>query len=227
MTTLRESMEATHKRDASVSAPEIRFTNPGDWIAELKADAALDAIADNLCRVAIVNSTATTEQVEGRWTPGGLRPVLTYLSKHLEATYLARGQLVKLSCYCGVALKDNVTDPEWIEAGRSLTEATAKALQQALRRVQTALAPLGLEVRGGGFAIPDGAWTAHPDGAIEAPPTLTCATCNERIYHSNNAWRHEDTGQAEVLIDGETNRYGKVLKVVHHMADPEEVGRTL
>lgn len=224
---LREAQEQAHKRDASVASTETRWTNPADFIADLKADAGNGAIEDNLVRLCIVNATATVEQVEGRWTPGGMRPVLTYLAKHVEASYRARGSLHKLSCYCGVALKDNVTDPEWIEAGRPLTEATAKALQQALRRVQTALAPLGLEVRGGGFAIPDGAWTAHPDGAIEAPPTLTCATCEGRIYFANNAWRHEDTGQAEVLIDGETNRYGRVLKVVHHMADPEEVGRTL
>lgn len=227
MTAIRELQEQTHKRDASVASTETRWTNPADFIADLKADAEAGAIEDNLVRLAIINATATVEQVEGRWTPGGARPVLTYLAKHVEASYRARGSLHKLSCYCGVALKDNVTDPGWIEASMAVTEATGKALQQALRKVQTALHPLGLEVRGGGFAIPDGAWTAHPDGAIEAPPTLTCATCEGRIYYANNAWRHEDTGRAEVVVDGETNRYGKVLKAVDHLADPEEVGRTL
>src|SRR3990167_56644 len=140
---LAELRGAAHKRDASVSAPEVRFTNPTDWIADLQSDAALGAIEDNICRISIINAPATVEQVEGRWTPGGARQVLTYLSKHLEATYLARGQLVKLSCYCGVALKDNVTEPQWIAAGMAATQATGKAPPQALRKGQTGRPPPG------------------------------------------------------------------------------------
>ena len=198
--TTRDLQEQTHKRDASVASTETRWTNPADFISDLKADAENGAIEDNLVRLAIINATATVEQVAGRWTPGGQRPVLTYLAKHVEASYRARGSLHKLSCYCGVALKDNVTEPQWIAAGMAATEATGKALQQALRKVQTALAPLGLEVRGGGFAIPDGAWTAHPDGAIEAPPALTCAVCDVALHWSNGHWRDDDA-KYEVWLD--------------------------
>ncbi len=203
MTALRTAQEQTHKRDASVASDETHWTNPVDFIADLEADARIGSIEDNLVRLAIINATATVEQVEGGWTPGGDRKVRTYLSKHVEASYRARGSLHKLSCYCGVALKDNVTDPRWIEAGMAVTEETGKALQAALRKIQTALHPLGLDVRGGGFAIPDGHWTAHPDGAIEAPPTLRCAMCEIEIYHSNGHWRDAD-GKYEVwgVVEG-------------------------
>jgi hypothetical protein len=200
MTALREAMEATHKRDASVSSTETHWTNPTDFVEDLKRDASIGAIEDNLVRLAIINATATVEQIEGVWTPGGQRPVLTYQSKHVEASYVARGSLHKLSCYCGVALKDNVTNPAWIEAGKERPEATGKALQQALRKVQAAIDPLGLDVRGGRFYVPDGPWTSHPDGAIETPPTLTCAVCGVDIYWANNAWRGPN-GKAEVWVD--------------------------
>lgn len=200
MTALREAQELAHKRDASVSSTETRWTNPADFIADLKRDAESGAIEDRLVRLAIVNATATVEQVEDRWTPGGLRPNLTYLSKHVEASYVARGSLHKLSCYCGVALKESVTNPLWLEAGKAKTDATAKAVQAALRKVQAALVPLGLEVRGGRFYVADGAWTAHPDGAIEAPPELTCAVCGVAIHWANEAWR-DDHMRSEVYVD--------------------------
>jgi hypothetical protein len=221
MTLYEEALQQAHKRDASVASTETRWTNPADFIEDLKADARLGAIEDGIVRLSIVNAPATIEQVEGRWTPGGNRLNVLYLSKHVEASYRARGQLHKLSCYCGVALKDDVSNQAWIAAGRETTVATSQALQEALRKVQTALAPLGLEVRGGGFAIPDGAWTAHPDGAIESPPTLTCTTCGIEVYWANERWRGPN-GKYEVWREVE-GRYGKRHELDHeHNPEAQE-----
>src|SRR5688572_13440439 len=96
-----ELRTATHKRDGEpVSVYEIRFTDPSSFCEDLKADAKRGAIEDNLVRLAIINGPATLEQVMGKWQPGGDRRLSAYRTKYVEASYLARGQLVKLSCYC-------------------------------------------------------------------------------------------------------------------------------
>lgn len=223
----RELRTATHKRDGEpVSVYEIRFTDPSAFCDDLKADAALGAIEDNIVRLAVVNQAATLDQVMGKWQPGGNRILDAYRTKYVEASYLARKQLVKLSCFCGVSVADP-TITTLTDHARKLTEATALNIQSAVRKVQATLAPLrDIEVRGGGFYVQDGPWTAWPESPIEAPDELVCATCGEGIYWSNDAWRHESTRRAEAWIDdGMDGR--RPRKKLDHLADPEEAGRQL
>jgi hypothetical protein len=220
--TEREATEATHKRDGEpVGQFDVRFTDPKAFVQDLKSDHRLGAIEHNLVRLAIVNGPANEGQVDVAF--GGQMPAPRvgdrhnpfFRSKYVEAAYQARGQLVKLSCYCGIAPVDDAPD-KTLENSAAITDATANAIQAATRIVQAALQQLdGIETRGGGFYVQDGSWTAWPDSAIEQPPSETCGVCSVAIYYANEHWRDE-SGRFEVLKDAK-GRYGtrKVLDHVH------------
>lgn len=218
---------ALRKRDGEpVGQFEVRFTDPSAWCDDIEADYRLHAIEDNLVRLAVINTPASMQQVMGEFVAGPHRTNPMYLCKFVEASYQARGQLVKLSCFCGVALIADA--PEKAQPyGRPLTEATAKALQAATRKVLSTLAKLpDIETRGGGYYVQDGPWTAWPETPIEEPEQLVCATCGVGIYWSNNAWRHEDTRRAEAWVDdGMDGR--RPRKKLDHLADPDEPERML
>ena len=192
-----ELRDQTSRRDAqSVGTFEVRYTGPEPWIAALKADYRLKAIADSTVWLSVVGGYASLEQVAGGWRPGAERNSPDFRSRYVEASYIARGQMTKLSAYCGVA-PVNLTGA----ASRALGEATGLRIQETARKVQSALSRMpGLDVRSGGaLHLHDAGdpWMAMPETSIEALPEVTCAACGEDIYFANDAWRHKSTRQAE------------------------------
>jgi hypothetical protein len=205
--TAPEAQTATHKRDGEpVGQFEVRFTDPKAFVQDLKADHRLGAIEHNVVRLAIVNGPANDGQVDVAFRgqmPAprvGDRHNPLFRSKYVEAAYQARGQLIKLSCFCGIAPVDDAP-AKTQENAATITEATAQAIQGATRIVQAVLQQLeDVETRGGGFYVQDGAWTAWPDSPIEAPPSETCGVCGVAIHYSNGAWRDESM-RSEITVD--------------------------
>jgi hypothetical protein len=207
MTTLtdREATEATRRRDAQQAGNfEVRHTDVNPWVEALEADLKLDAVQDNICWLAITTGAASLDQVEGRPVPGGSRTVPYFGSRYVEANYIARGAMQKLSVYCGIVW---VTESP-SETARSLRqaqiEATAEKLQERLRAVQVALGRHPeLQVRSGGalhLHNPDSPWVAYAGTSIEAPPRATCGVCGVEIHFTNEHWR-DASGRFEVTID--------------------------
>lgn len=209
-----EARTASHKRDGEpVGQFEVRFTDPKAFVQDLKADHKLGAIEHDVVRLAIINGPANdgqvdvafgyplpAERVAGRHNP-------LFRSKYVEAAYQARGQLVKLSCYCGIAPVDDAP-AKTIAAAHEIAEATAQTVQRALRIVQATLQQLGIEPRGGGFYVQDGAWTAWPDAPIETPVvTLPCGICGVELHMAQGRWVDE-RGRDEALTPAGTHHNG-------------------
>lgn len=215
----------TRTRDAvSASSLQVRHTDPGSYLLDLKADAGLNAIEDRIVRLAIVQGPATFEQIEAPdFVPGGHRTNPWFRSKYVTSSYQARGQLVKLSAYCGVAY---VAEKAPTEFCLTKTKECALQLQETMRRIHAPILALGLELRGGGVYVedPSDTWLAHYMESIELPPLVLCATCRREIYFSNDQWRHADTKRAEETMPG-VGRGGRTMQVLHHLADPEIGGR--
>lgn len=240
----------TQDRDAqSVTPAGVDFTDTQDWLASLEADARLDAIENKVVWLARTSGIASLQEVAGRYVPSGERQAPGFESVYVAAAYMARGQVHKLSVYCGVARKDAPDDER--------TQRTAQALSETERRIQTGVSRLdrehGLSVRGGGalrLHNLDEPFVAHPEQRIEALPALTCATCGEAIHYSNAAFRHTATGRAEAQIEEPCPRCSgtgiaeytlgfsgsgpcgrchglKTRLVLDHLADPEVAGRKL
>lgn len=206
MTTLteREATEATRRRDAQQAGNfEVRHTDVKPWVDALEQDLALDAVQDNICWLAITTGPASLDQVEGKPVPGGSRTVPYFGSRYVEANYIARGGMQKLSVYCGIVW---VTESP-SETARNLRQpqiqATAETLQERLRAVQVALGRHPeLQVRSGGalhLHNPDSPWLAYPIESIEVPPSETCGVCGAVIHYSNDAWR-DDSMRSEVTV---------------------------
>lgn len=225
-----EVRDQLRNRDAAaVGQHEVRFTNVADFLADLDADYKKGSIEDNIVRVSVIGSDASLDQIYGRPVPGGNRRGNGWQAKYVSAAYLARGQLVKLSAYCGVAPQVAPEEAKHLpdvyrQRQRVTMDATAAKVQETVRAV---LAPLDrksdLEVRGGGVYVESGEWIADPDFSIDAPPAETCATCHHDIYFANQKWRHKDTKQAEHYIDNpdataKSGPFGR--KLLHHLADP-------
>lgn len=218
--------DATHRRDAQQTGNfEVRFTDVKAWVLALNADVELDAIEDNIVWFAITTGAASLNQVEGKPVAGGHREVPYFGSRYVEANYIARGQMQKLSVYCGIVWQ---TEPpnERAEALRAQqVRETAEALQEAARGVSVALGRhKHLEVRSGGamhLHNPAEPWLAHPAQTIEGPPSETCGVCGVELHFSNERWR-DDSSRYEVQKDV-AGRYGthKALDHVHMPAgDP-------
>lgn len=215
----RELHDATAPRDArSVAATEVRTTDIESAVQWLEADAAAGVITDNLVWLSRTGGPANVEQVVGHYVSGGERDAPGWRSVFVELAYLARGQLHKLSVYCGIASRDGGMGER--------TLLTAQRVQETERRLQTVLARLrqdhGLEARGGGaLHLHDLApWLAHPDDSITAAAPITCAVCGEVIHYSNGQWR-DGSGRYEVgksvpcnrCINGQTR--GRQCQVCH------------
>lgn len=211
----------TRTRDAAAASVfEVRFTDPGAFIDDLKADADIGAVEDRIVRLAIVSKVATLEEIEAPdFVPSGHRVNPWFAAKYVTSSYQARGQLVKLSVHCGVSW---VAKQEPTDFCLTKTRECAEALQSVMRQVQRPLQDLGLELRGGGVYVSNDAapWLAHYLEAIDAAPEIHCRHCRKRIYFSNREWRHADTRRAEVKKKGE-GYGGRVMDVLDHFAEPE------
>ena len=101
--------------------------------------------------------------------PGGARVNPWGRSKYVTASYRARGQLVKLSAYCGVgwSVRDKAPSDWWAER----TKETALKLQSTLRQLQAPMQRLDVDVRGGGVYTedPNDPWMGHYLASIETP----------------------------------------------------------
>lgn len=156
-----------------VSSFEVHFTDPTGFLEELRADHGAAMVQDSMVRLSLRSGEATLGMVyaDQRAVPGADRPTPNFRSRYVEASYIStRGQLVKLSAYCGVepvaVLK--------LSPGSLLAmgAATALKLKETTYKLQAAFAALpGLTVRGGGLFVENGTWTADPEAAIEAPPS--------------------------------------------------------
>lgn len=218
---------------------EVRFTNPSDFFHNLAADARLGHVEDSIVRMAVRNAGARVADLEiGRsWDT---RPAPWHKRISIEATYLARGQLLKLSVYCGLvwggpAEKDVPADDS--------TDETIQLLSERLEDYRTRIAEAGdaLDLRAGAMFVEDEAWVASPDDTIETPVPAECATCKTPIYFANALWRHATTGSSTIAGNWRKGRAeatvserpargarGQALlgstKLIH-LADPKVEGR--
>jgi hypothetical protein len=221
-----ELRDATANRGAQVVGHFVtQMTDPDAWIEALKLDA--DDITDNDVWLADSSGEATIAEGEGHYVTGGDRKSERYQRKYFEASYLCRGQIRKLSHFCGVVWFDGPAQGAALER----STATGAKLTGVRNKVETALSPYtGLRKRYGGslaYHNVEQGWQAHPGQAIEVPQEMTCATCAEVIYHSNNAWRHKGSGRAEVNISRPGRDGRTAVLALHHLASPDEVGKQI
>lgn len=190
---------------------EVRYSRPDEWLRELQTDVADDVVEDGLARIAITHSQATEADLRPwmKGSPDGGRPTLPWFTvRWVQAAYVARGQLVKLSGHCGVICliadamssglgwkhKSPPAQEErrqvWMKTNRE-TEDVELALS---RQLTESVEALGLKVRTGNMHGFDPNWRAQDVNEIMAPaPQTNCATCSQPIYFSNEQWRHRET----------------------------------
>lgn len=174
---------------------EVHFTFATDFLAEFVRDAdkrpdafyadseGKPAIVDDIVRLAIRYGPAVLAQVDPTRSYDH-RVAANHRSVYVEASYIARGQLVKLSQYVGLETRDEPA-PD-----------TKTKMQDVLRQLQQSFATRPhIEVRGGAFFVEEGIWQARPDGTgdIVTPAPQVCATCRTSIYFANDAWRHKES----------------------------------
>lgn len=188
---------------------EVRFSRPDEWLRELALDVEEGIVADNLARIAVTHSQATMSDLQPTLKGKDDRPSWPwFVNRWVEANYVARGQLVKLSGYCGVMC--NISEATahrlgWAalagddrEARRALwLETNRKAEDRELELSNLLVAGVqaqGVRVRSGNMHGFDPNWTARDVNEISTPaPDKTCATCSQAIYFSNELWRHRQT----------------------------------
>jgi hypothetical protein len=231
---------------------EARHTDPAAFLDELGRDRVLDAVQDNILRLAYRTGPATYGMYNPRHMNHDQKMAPWLKARYVEASYLAHGQLVKLSAFCGIGFDPerfkpaaNIKREEAAARFEERSKATDAQLAATLERVRKA--SVGLDVRAGALFVEDGAWQADPDSPIETPPEPVCATCKAPIYFANQTWRHADSKQCDVFEAVECSACGGTgrtemghgtrrcercrfgmpgsIKVLHHMADPEIEGR--
>lgn len=235
-----ELRDRTRSRDAQdVRTYEVRFTDPDAFLADLMADAKRGSVEDEILRLSIVKQPASVGDVyradPDRADKGDLEAFdkrrSSYDKRLVEASYIARGQMVKLSVTCGITIdldagilgKASENNRQFAaDRTRECAEALNELVNKILRRVE----PLNLDVRGGGLYVEAGPWHHTAESAIESFPEERCATCHAAIRFANGDWRHQSTGRTDVLTDT-INRRGRPAKKLHHMAHPTEEGRQI
>lgn len=240
-----EINDQTQREEANVGPLGSRGTDPEAFITRALRDARNHAIDDDEICIAVVGGMATIREVEGCWSAGGERLNTLYVRRVVEASYFKRGKLIKLSVYCGVTLRKDVTEPEYIAAGLELASRCADAIRETggkLRRRLGALQDLGIEiVNGHSNVIDEAMWSAGPESLIEPLEDVVCASCATPIRWFHDAWRHEG-GRAEAYDEVPCPRCGGsrddngrrcrscmaspgIRLVLNHVADPEEAGK--
>lgn len=236
------------------TAHEVHFTSVPAFIEELRKDHADIAILGNVVRLAVTNGEAHIGHITGR--PGEQGAIPGWRTRFVECSYIARDQLVKVSAYAGVDWTGGAQRLFRPTPNSTVVDDTKQKVAELGRKLQAVLYALdGIEIRGGGLYLENGFWMAEPSHDIEDLPALVCATCLRDIYFANNAWRHREAdtgetdtqqlqwkkGQAECFaVDvcsecrgvksgracGLCFGSGKRL-TIHHLADPEQEGRTV
>jgi hypothetical protein len=171
----------------------------GGFLQELERDAGLGAIADNIVRMSLRRGEATYRMLNPHHMMARTNQPLAwwFVARYLEASYIARGQLQKLSAYGGLSF-NTVTflavDPQKTAIAaeyEQLNAPTERRLAELAYKVQKVVKAHDLDLRSGATFIEDGPWIADPFSPIEPIPEPTCATCGERIYEANDQWRHD------------------------------------
>lgn len=246
-----ELRDQTRNRDSRSIAPfEVHFTHPDPWVRDLEKDAAAGAIDHNVVRTAVTSSPAHWSQAPGSPQRAfDTRPMVWHRSRYVEASYVARGQMVKLSAYCGIAWSAAHDEPE---SSRPWSEATGLLIQAAARRVLVAMSRIpDLDVRNGESLHLHAAdpWVAGVQEQIDPLPELNCATCLQPVYYANGLWRHRGDSRAEAFdrdvcpecdgrlevpgLRGRMRRCGRCamspgeILILNHLADPDEAGRKI
>jgi hypothetical protein len=214
-----ELRDATRTRDSIAGHFEVRATDADAWLANLKADVALDAITDGIIYLAITSGPAKLEDVEGKWSAGGSREAPTFSSRYVTASYIARGQVNVLSAYCGVVWTKGEGAPAFAadksqETGQKVSAAWTK-LDGALSQYPELQVRTGSALHLHNYAEP---WVAHPDQGIEVPDTLTCGVCGCEIHYASGRWRGAD-GKFDVYSG--TNALGRGKSTFDHTHGPE------
>lgn len=207
---------ARPRGSSSQSVFTVKHTDPLSFIEDMTKDAKV--IVDQLVRLSISGGRANRAQVDyPHVPPGGHLDEPWFRSRYVEATYQARGQLVKIVCYCGVVY----VGPH--EGFEEKTRETTLKLQSTLRQMQVAIMHAGLDRRGGVLDVEDPTDTWRPDwlASITDPEPVKCLHCGEEIYYSNEAWRHTATKRAEANVDA-IGASGKRIKKLDHYAEPED-----
>lgn len=208
MTTLtdREAQSATSTRDVANMTPwEVRMTDVKAWATALDKHVERNLIEDNEVWFSVVAGIATLDQVEGKPSPGGHREVPYFASRYVEASYVARGKLHKLSLYCGCSWVREAPSEAALALRAQMVRECAEAVQAGVRAVSVALSKHPqLEVNSGAalhlHAMDDGPWVARPGTSVETPPEVLCGVCGVPLHLSNGAWR-DDSMRAEVVVD--------------------------
>lgn len=198
-----ELRDQSRTRDAASTGNfEARFREAEPFIAKLKKDYALRAIADMELIVGVTGRHATLEEAAGTWRPGGDRRVSTHWTRAVEVSYIARGRMYKFSHDCGCVPAKLETD-----AARTLAEATGQRIKETLHKIEVVLAQMpDLDVvYGGVYHMNDAGdpWIADASWTVEAPAQLVCIVCGEDVYYANESWRHKSTRQAEAYDEAD------------------------
>ena len=187
----------------TIATFEVRHTRPDEYLRELALNVQDRSLQDGFVRLAVVRHRATRGDLNPNlkgW-PDGDKPLHTSIeARWLEAGYVARGQMYRLSTYLGLAKTErqrDETDGSW-ERWQTISRETSEQELELVHQLSDGIkAHEGLEIRTGGLHGEDPGWRAHEEIAAPQAPQV-CATCEQPIRFSNAAWRHEDTGRAEI-----------------------------
>lgn len=176
---------------------ENRLDDPEAFLRELAKDKAADSIQDGIIRLAYRSGPGTYRMLAPNHAMARTDEKLAwwFRARFVEASFLARGQLTKLSAYCGLGFNQPAFEaihpgPSLVAKYSAIALETDARLQDLVHRLQTAAE--GLEIRDGATYVgEDKAWLADPESPIEPVPAPRCATCNEPIYRANKQWRHQ------------------------------------
>lgn len=182
---------------------ENRHDDPDAFLRELGRDISAGSVTDKIVRLAYRRAPATYRLLD----PGHAmsrdneKLAFWFAARFVEASFIARGQLTKLSGYCGLQVDLDVyrkqmakqnpltTVDRSVEAWQAKNAETWAGMQSLAYRVQAACE--GMDLREGATFVEEGAWIADPMSPLEVVPAPRCATCGEPIYIAAGRWRHD------------------------------------
>jgi hypothetical protein len=184
---------------------ENRIEDPESFLRELAKDRAKGAVADDILRLAYRSQAGSYRQLDPHHMMAreGAKLGSWFRARFVEASYVARGQLTKLSAYCGLGFnapsfevlmhnRHGAAETARLSAQyQAIAAETEARLRDLVHRLQEAGA--GLDLREGATFVEDGAWIADAESPIEPVPAPECADCLQPIYRIHGQWRHQMT----------------------------------